>query len=76
MPLIRKKYYERFSFYKEDKIFTIMIIGGSQGAKIFDTLINEILVNISKLCSLRVIHQTSKNNTDFLKKILYRKKKL
>ena len=68
MPLIRKKYYERFSFYKEDKIFTIMIIGGSQGAKIFDTLINEILVNISKLCSLRVIHQTSKNNTDFLKK--------
>tara|TARA_B100000902_G_scaffold43820_1_gene51478 strand:- start:10170 stop:11237 length:1068 start_codon:yes stop_codon:yes gene_type:complete len=68
MPLIRKKYYENFSFYKEDKIFTIMIIGGSQGAKIFDTLINEILVNISKLCSLRVIHQTSKNNTDFLKK--------
>ena len=68
MPLIRKKYYEKYSFRKEEDLFTIIIIGGSQGAKIFDTLLNEIIVNISKLCSLKVIHQTSKNNIDILKK--------
>ena len=28
---------------KKINFFTIIIIGGSQGAKIFDTLINEIL---------------------------------
>ena len=68
MPLIRKKYYDTDNYRNEDNFFTITIIGGSQGAKIFDTLINELLVKISKICSLKVVHQTSKKNTDFLKK--------
>tara|TARA_B100000900_G_scaffold360086_1_gene331922 strand:+ start:972 stop:2039 length:1068 start_codon:yes stop_codon:yes gene_type:complete len=75
MPLIKKEYYEKFYSHRKDNIFTIMIIGGSQGAKIFDTLINEILVNISKLHPLKIIHQTSKNNTDFLKEF-YTKKEI
>jgi UDP-N-acetylglucosamine--N-acetylmuramyl-(pentapeptide) pyrophosphoryl-undecaprenol N-acetylglucosamine transferase len=66
-PLIRKKYYETSTSQKEDDLFTIIIIGGSQGANIFDTLINEIIINISKTCSLKVIHQTSKKNFDLLK---------
>ena len=45
-PLIRKKYYETGIYHKEDNLFKIIIIGGSQGATIFDTLINEILINI------------------------------
>jgi UDP-N-acetylglucosamine--N-acetylmuramyl-(pentapeptide) pyrophosphoryl-undecaprenol N-acetylglucosamine transferase len=68
MPLIRKKYYDTNNYQNEDNFFTITIIGGSQGAKIFDTLINELLVKISKICSLKVVHQTSKKNTDFLEK--------
>ena len=68
MPLIRKKYYDTDNYHNEGNFFTITIIGGSQGAKIFDTLINELLVKISKICSLKVVHQTSKKNTDFLKK--------
>jgi len=68
MPLIRKKYYNTDNYHNEGNFFTITIIGGSQGAKIFDTLINELLVKISKICSLKVIHQTSKKNTDFLEK--------
>ena len=68
MPLIRKKYYDTENYHNEGNFFTITIIGGSQGAKIFDTLINELLVKISKICSLKVVHQTSKKNTDFLKK--------
>ena len=66
MPLIRKKYYDTDNYQNEGNFFTITIIGGSQGAKIFDTLINELLVKISKICSLKVVHQTSKKNTDFL----------
>ena len=65
-PLIRKKYYDRGNYHNEGNFFTIMIIGGSQGAKIFDSLVNELLVKISKICSLKVVHQTSKKNVDFL----------
>ena len=65
-PLIRKKYYDTDVYNNEGNIFTIIIIGGSQGAKIFDTLINEILVKISKKCTLKVVHQTNKENTEFL----------
>ncbi len=68
MPLIRKKYYDTNNHQNEGNFFTITIIGGSQGAKIFDTLINELLIKISKICSLKVVHQTSKKNTDFLEK--------
>ena len=68
MPLIRKKYYNTDNYHNEGNFFTITIIGGSQGAKIFDTLVNELLVKISKICSLKVVHQTSKKNTDFLEK--------
>ena len=46
MPLIRKKYYDTENYHNEGNFFTITIIGGSQGAKIFDTLINELLVKI------------------------------
>jgi len=67
-PLIRKKYYKKFDNEKKDSLFTIMIFGGSQGASIFDTLINEILVKISKKCSIKIIHQTSEQNTHSLKK--------
>ena len=68
MPLIRKKYYDIDNYQNEGNFFTIIIIGGSQGAKIFDTLINELLIKISKICSLKVLHQTSKKNVDFLEK--------
>ena len=66
-PLIRKKYYEANLYKKDVNLFTIMIIGGSQGAKIFDTLINETILSISKSCSINVIHQTSIENINYLK---------
>ena len=40
-PLIRKEYYETSVYPKHDNLFTIIIIGGSQGAKIFDELLNK-----------------------------------
>jgi len=66
-PLIRKKYYEKSSYQKEDNLFTITIIGGSQGASIFDKLINEILVKISGIHPIKIIHQTSKKNAHSLR---------
>ena len=41
-PLIRNKYYKKNSKENIDKVFTLMIVGGSQGAKIFDEIIHEI----------------------------------
>ena len=74
-PLIRKKYYEIINYEKKDIFFTIIIIGGSQGARIFDTLINEILVKISNKYSIKVIHQTSEKNILSLKNF-YQKNKI
>jgi len=66
-PLIRKKYYEKENYKKEDDLFTIIIIGGSQGAKIFDTLVNKSLVNIARVYPLKIIHQTTEKNVELLK---------
>jgi UDP-N-acetylglucosamine--N-acetylmuramyl-(pentapeptide) pyrophosphoryl-undecaprenol N-acetylglucosamine transferase len=66
-PLIRKIYYEKNFQKKLNKIFTVIIIGGSQGAQIFDEILNESIIKISKLRSLKVIHQTSQKNINFLK---------
>ncbi len=66
-PLIRKEYYDSVSCQKQDNLFTIIIIGGSQGAKIFDELLNKSLISIAKQVSIKIIHQTSEKNINFLK---------
>ena len=66
-PLIRKEYYETGTYQKYDNLFTIIIIGGSQGANIFDELLNKSFVNIAKQVSIKIIHQTSEKNINFLK---------
>jgi len=66
-PFIRKNYYEINRQDNGNKIFTIIIIGGSQGAKIFDEIIHESILKISKTESLRIIHQTNQKNINFLK---------
>ena len=65
-PLVRKKYYEELINLQDTKLFTIIIIGGSQGAKIFDTLLHQILANVSKRVKIKVIQQTSDSNQNFL----------
>jgi UDP-N-acetylglucosamine--N-acetylmuramyl-(pentapeptide) pyrophosphoryl-undecaprenol N-acetylglucosamine transferase len=43
-PLIRKKYYdEKFEEHNNNK-FTLLIIGGSQGANIFDKILHESII--------------------------------
>ena len=74
-PLIRKKYYEKNDNKDNNSLFTVIIIGGSQGANIFDTLLHEILLNCSKIRSLKIIHQTSQKNLPLLRKF-YKENKI
>jgi UDP-N-acetylglucosamine--N-acetylmuramyl-(pentapeptide) pyrophosphoryl-undecaprenol N-acetylglucosamine transferase len=66
-PFIRKTYYEINRQDDVDKIYTIIIIGGSQGAKVFDKIIHKSILKISKTGSLKIIHQTNQKNINFLK---------
>ncbi len=65
-PLVRKKFYEELTNIEEKRLFTITIIGGSQGAKIFDNLLHQSLAKVSKSINMKVIHQTSESNKNFL----------
>ena len=65
-PLVRKKYYEELTNIEEKGLFTITIIGGSQGAKIFDNLLHQTLAKVSKRVKIKVIQQTSQSNKNFL----------
>jgi UDP-N-acetylglucosamine--N-acetylmuramyl-(pentapeptide) pyrophosphoryl-undecaprenol N-acetylglucosamine transferase len=67
-PLIRKKYYNKKSRENDNK-FTLIIIGGSQGAQIFDKILHESIIEVSKSKTLRVIHQTNQKNIDNLKNL-------
>ena len=66
-PLVRFMFYEKLNNnIKKDK-FNFLVIGGSQGANIFDFEINESFNEISKSFPIKVTHQTSEQNVEKLK---------
>ena len=65
-PLAKKIIYEYKLFDKKNDKFTLLIVGGSQGANIFDKKLKNSIVNISKIFPIKVIQQTNKNNVSFL----------
>ena len=50
-----------------------MIIGGSQGAKIFDNCFSKDLIKLSKKFKIKIFHQTSSENVNSLKKFYFMK---
>ena len=68
-PLIRKKYYKKKLKENDNEKFTLIIIGGSQGAQIFDKILHQSIINVSKIKSLKVIHQTNQKNISDLKNL-------
>ncbi len=66
-PLISKTFYEVKKNQNLNDKFCFLIFGGSQGAKIFDDLVKEMITKISKLFSIKVIQQTGKDNIENLK---------
>ena len=71
-PLVKKQIYELSSKERIKQKFTILVVGGSQGAEIFDNNIKDEILKIAKKNSVRVIHQTNEKNylslSDFYKK--------
>ncbi len=65
-PLVKENIYKIKELRKENEKFTILIIGGSQGANIFDKNLKNVLVNISKNHSIRIVHQTKEDNISIL----------
>ncbi|MDC3068879.1 UDP-N-acetylglucosamine--N-acetylmuramyl-(pentapeptide) pyrophosphoryl-undecaprenol N-acetylglucosamine transferase [Candidatus Pelagibacter sp.] len=68
-PLVKKNFYEKNKIKKENKVFCFLVVGGSQGAKIFDNIIKNVIVNLSRKKKIKIIQQTNKSNINNLKNI-------
>ena len=66
-PLVSKAFHELEKTKDINNKFCFLISGGSQGAQIFDDLIKDIMIDISKTFSIKVIQQTSIENIEKLK---------
>ena len=68
-PLVKKNFYEKRQIKIENEVFCLLVVGGSQGAKIFDNVVKNVIVNLSKKNKIKIIQQTHKSNTENLKNI-------
>ena len=66
--LLRKKFYEIRKTENINEYIYLLVIGGSQGAKIFDSLIKTPIIELSKKYNLKVYQQTNSSNFKNLKK--------
>ena len=66
-PLVRKEYYGTGTKNMHNDKVSLLIVGGSQGANIFDKNLKESVVNLSKQFSIKVTHQTNEKNVSNLK---------
>ena len=66
-PLVRQNVYKSKQFFGAKNKFTISIVGGSQGADIFNKNLKNSIVNISKKNSIKIIQQTYEKNISYLK---------
>jgi len=72
-PLIRKDIFlSKNKPTKKPIKFSILIIGGSQGAKKFDNLFELDLIRLSKNFKIRLFHQTSNQNLKNLKNFYFK----
>ena len=65
-PLIRREFYKIKKNINPNKKFNILIVGGSQGAEVFDNKLKNIIINLSKKFSINIIQQTNKKNISYL----------
>jgi len=66
--LLRKKFYKVEKAEGIVNYINLLVIGGSQGAKIFDSLIKKSIIELSKKYSLKVYQQSNSANFEDLKK--------
>jgi len=65
--LLRKDFYLVKSSPDFNNEINLLIIGGSQGTELFDTAINNSIINISKKYKLKIFQQTNSKNHKNLK---------
>ena len=70
--LLRKKFYSTKTTGDMDKQINLLIIGGSQGAKLFDTVVKDSVIKLSKKYKIKIFQQTSSKNYEFLKDFYYK----
>ena len=67
-PLVSKQVYQiKKNNDLNKKKFNLLIFGGSQGANIFNTIINKVLIDINKKQPLKVVQQTGIENIENLR---------
>ena len=66
-PLVREKIYNLKQSYSKNDKFNLLIVGGSQGARIFDDNLKKSIINISKKFPIKITQQTNKKNISNLK---------
>ncbi len=66
-PLVREEFYKIKNHKNDNEKFRLLIVGGSQGASIFDKNLNKSILNISKKFPIKVIQQTHLKNISLLK---------
>tara|TARA_B110000967_G_scaffold105917_1_gene108658 strand:- start:439 stop:1509 length:1071 start_codon:yes stop_codon:yes gene_type:complete len=65
--LLRKEFYNMKKIDMINKNVDLLVIGGSQGAKLFDTIIKNSIIDLSKKYKFKVYQQTNKKNFQSLK---------
>ena len=65
-PLVKKYIYKLRTSSKKKNKFTLLIVGGSQGANIFDKNLKNFILNISKKNMIKVIQQSNNENINYL----------
>jgi UDP-N-acetylglucosamine--N-acetylmuramyl-(pentapeptide) pyrophosphoryl-undecaprenol N-acetylglucosamine transferase len=66
-PLLRKAFYSTKITEGIDNEINLLIIGGSQSAKLFDTAIRQTVIFLKKKYKIKVFHQTSLSNFNDIK---------
>jgi UDP-N-acetylglucosamine--N-acetylmuramyl-(pentapeptide) pyrophosphoryl-undecaprenol N-acetylglucosamine transferase len=66
-PLLRKEFYNLKETNITDKNISLLIIGGSQGAKSFDEMAQSSIIDLSKKYKFKVYQQTNQKNFESLK---------
>jgi len=66
--LLRKNFYDKKDSNNSLDTINLLIIGGSQGAKIFDDLVKNTIIELSKKYKLKIYQQTSSINFESFKK--------
>tara|TARA_B100000989_G_scaffold153037_1_gene114161 strand:- start:197 stop:1261 length:1065 start_codon:yes stop_codon:yes gene_type:complete len=66
-PLVKENIYKLKQSDKNKDKFTLLVVGGSQGANIFDKNLKNLIVKISKEVSIKIIQQTHQSNISDLK---------